>query len=200
RCRTASRGAPRPRPWSRGGGGLCGVPHTRWHEGGGLRREGRLGYWGRRCSGRTKISAEPPRRQRGGSPLCGGCRAALRLFAWPAAAALRSWHRARREATRDVSLDRFHGDFARAAVAEGIKLASGQQLVPVRIAAPEHSPCSFWLDEKRAFPIRSPSTADRHSYPPKGRLLTLEDRSGCAGATAHNLLKRQRIIPFNGTP
>src|SRR5262249_14056853 len=68
-----------------------------------------------------------------------------------------------RETTRDVTVDRGHSYFACATIAEGVKLASGQQLVPVCIAAPEQPPGGFWLDEKRAFPIGRASTLSGHS-------------------------------------
>jgi hypothetical protein len=83
-----------------------------------------------------------------------------RDLATPATAAL---PRALRKVTRDVAVDGGYRDLTRATIAEGFKFASRQQLVPVRIAASEHSPSGFWLDEKRAFPIGQASTLSGHS-------------------------------------
>ena len=68
-----------------------------------------------------------------------------------------------RETTLDKTVDRGHNYFACATIAEGFNFASRQQLVPMRIATSEHSPGSFWLDEKRASPIGQASTLSGHS-------------------------------------
>src|SRR5262245_7402542 len=44
------------------------------------------------------------------------------------------------QAARDIALDRFDGDLARASVGERLKLAAGEKLVAVAVAAAEHLP------------------------------------------------------------
>src|SRR5215471_2670873 len=92
-----------------------------------------------------------------------------------------------RETTRDKTVDRGHNYFACATIAEGFNFASRQQLVPVRIATSEHSPGSFWLDEKRAFPIGKIGSMDGHcSVAPFQR--------GCGQMSTNSQIRKGQIV------